>query len=127
MWSSHPTEGSGFGVAFYGDKGTLIIDDRRWRIEDGPGSGAENAKKPRADGQALHVQNFLDCVKGRNTPNAEIEIGHLSTRLCHLGNIAFRLGRKLAFDAQHEAFHDAEANKLLSREYGSRFEMPSQV
>ena len=83
--------------------------------------------KPSRDGQARHVQNFLDCVKSRSNPNADIEIGHLSTRLCHLGNIAFRLGKKLTFDASNETFHDPEANALLSREYSSRFEMPSQV
>jgi predicted dehydrogenase len=127
MWSPHPTEGSGFGVAFYGDKGTLIIDDRRWRIEDGPVATGKSREKGGPDGQALHVQNFLDCVRSRNTPNADIEVGHLSTRLCHLGNIAFRLGRKLRFDPVREAFDDAEANKMLSREYSSRFEMPSQV
>jgi hypothetical protein len=67
-------------------------------------------------------------MKSRGTPTAEIEVGHLSTRLCHLGNIAHRLGRKLTFDAASESFPDEpEANKLLTREYSDRFEMPSQV
>ena len=79
------------------------------------------------DGQRLHVRNFLECVKNRNKPNADIEIGHLSTRLCHLGNIAFRAGKKLTFDAARESFHDAEVNALLTREYSNRFAMPSQV
>jgi predicted dehydrogenase len=123
MWSKHPAEGTGFGVAFYGDKGTLIIGERSWRIEDGDGSRG----KPGPDGQQLHVKNFLDCVKSRNKPNADIEIGHLSTRLCHLGNIAFRTGKKLTFDPVHESFPDPDANALLSRQYGSRFAMPAQV
>jgi predicted dehydrogenase len=123
MWSKHPTERSGFGVAFYGDKGTLVIDDHGWRIEDGDRSESKAA----GDGQALHVQNFLDCVKTREKPNADIETGHLSTRLCHVGNIAYRTGKKLTFDAAKEAFHDAAADSLLAREYSSRFEMPSQV
>ncbi len=123
MWSKHPAEGTGFGVAFYGEKGTLIIGERNWRIEDGDGSRS----KPGPDGQVLHVRNFLDCVKSRNKPNADIEIGHLSTRLCHLGNIAFRTGKTLTFDAARESFRDDAANALLSREYGSRFSMPAQV
>jgi predicted dehydrogenase len=123
MWSKHPTEKSGFGVAFYGDKGTMIIDDHGWRIEDGDGSQAKRT----AEGQAEHVQNFLDCVKSREKPNADIEIGHSSTRLCHLGNIAFRTGKKLVFDALTESFHEPAADALLAREYGSRFAMPSQV
>ena len=41
MWSNHGTEGSGFGIAFYGDKGTLIIDDKGWRVEQGDGSDGQ--------------------------------------------------------------------------------------
>jgi predicted dehydrogenase len=125
MWSTHPTEGAGFGIAFYGDKGTLIIDEKRWRIDDG--SAPAPAKARGGDGQDRHVQNFLDCVKSRALPNADIETGHLSTRLCHLGNIAHRLGRKLTFDAGREAFHDREVNQLLAREYDPRFAMPDRL
>ncbi|HZW32829.1 MAG TPA: Gfo/Idh/MocA family oxidoreductase [Isosphaeraceae bacterium] len=125
MWSKHPEEGLGFGIAFYGDKGTLIVGDKGWHIEEGDGSHSQGPRSH--DGQARHVRNFLDCVKSRERPVADIEIGHLSTRLCHLGNIAFRVGKKLTFDATREAFHDPQANALLSREYSRRFEMPSQV
>jgi predicted dehydrogenase len=123
IWSNHPQEGSLFGIAFYGNKGTLIINEKGWRIEDIAGARSQ----PSPDGQALHVQNFLDCVKSRQKPNADIEIGHLSTRLCHLGNIAYRTGKKLAFDAAREAFHDDQASALLTREYSQRFEMPSHI
>jgi predicted dehydrogenase len=123
MWSRHGIEGSRVGVAFDGDKGTLILDERGWRIEQGKEARGNRTN----DGQAKHVQNFVDCVKSREKPNADIEIGHLSTRLCHLGNIAFRTGKKLTFDAGKEMFHDAAADALLAREYSSRFEMPSQV
>ncbi|HEV3120345.1 MAG TPA: Gfo/Idh/MocA family oxidoreductase [Isosphaeraceae bacterium] len=124
MWTTHGLEGAGFGNAFYGDKGTVIVDDKGWRVVDGEPAGS----KKKNDNQGAHFKNFLECVRSRKSPNAEIEIGHLSTRLCHLGNIAHRVGRKLSFDAASESFHnDPEANKLLSREYGSRFEMPSQV
>jgi predicted dehydrogenase len=123
MWSTHGLEGSGFGIAFYGDKGTVILDENKWRLADGGSEGGTQT-----GGQSAHVKNFLECIKSRNAPNADIEIGHLSTRLCHLANIAHRTGRKLAFDAATETFPgDAEANKLLGREYSSRFEMPSQI
>ena len=123
IWSNHGTEGELFGIAFYGEKGTLIIGEKGWRVEQGDGAHG----KASADGQARHVQNFLDCVKSRQKPDADIETGHLSTRLCHLGNIAFRTGKKLTFDAEHESFHDSQADSLLSREYSKRFEMPSHV
>jgi len=123
-WSNHSAaEVSSFGIAFYGDKGTLVVNEKGWQIEDGDAPRGHLGP----DGQALHVRNFLDCVKSREKPNADIEIGHLSTRLCHLGNIAFRVGKKLTFDPVREAFHDAEANALLARSYSNRFEMPSHV
>ena len=129
MWSKHGTEGHGFGIAFYGDKGTLIVDEKGWQVEDPDGGKPAKPLGGKAtNGVAAHVQNFLDCVRSRNRPNADIETGHLSTRLCHLGNIAHRVGRKLSFDGPREAFKDApDADKLLSRDYSSRFEMPSQV
>jgi predicted dehydrogenase len=123
LWVRHNMEGANFGTAFYGDKGVLVIDDHGWRVLDG-----EKAGGPYTNEQNSHVRNFLDCVKSRKTPNADIEVGHLSTRLCHMGNISQRVGRKLNFDPATESFlGDPQANKLLSREYSSRFEMPSQV
>jgi len=130
MWSKHPTEGSGFGIAWYGDKGTMVIGDKGWKIEDLDPKAPALAKSegPSKDGMTAHVQNFLDCIKSGQKPNADIEIGHLSTRLCHLGNIAHRTGRKLTFDPASETFPgDPAANALLSREYSSRFAMPAQV
>jgi predicted dehydrogenase len=129
MWSKHGTEGHGFGIAFYGDKGTLIVDEGGWNVEDPDGGKPEKHVGGKAtNGFSAHVENFLDCVHSRQKPNADIEIGHLSTRLCHLGNIAHRVGRKLTFDPAREAFKDApDADKLLAREYSTRFEMPSQV
>ena len=58
-------KGSGFGIAFYGDKGTLIIDDKGWRVEDGEPQGRRQAHR---GGRPPHVQNFLDCVKSREKP-----------------------------------------------------------
>ncbi len=123
LYDKHPMEGLGFGIAFYGDKGVLTIDEKGWKVQDGAEAGGKAT-----EGLSAHLANFVDCVKTRNAPNAEIEIGHLSTRLCHLGNIAHKVGRKLTFDAATESFPgDVQANALLSREYSSRFEMPSAV
>ncbi len=65
-----------------------------------------------------HVRNFLDCVKSRQRPNADVEEGHLSAVMCHLGNLSTRLGRSLTWDAAHERVtNDDEANKLLTMSY----------
>jgi len=64
-----------------------------------------------------HMGNFFECVNSRKAPVADCEIGHRSASLCHLGVIAIRLGRKLAWDPQAEAFKDdAEATGMLARE-----------
>jgi len=63
-----------------------------------------------------HVRNFLNCVRTRQDPIAPVEIGHRTASLCHLGNIAIRLMRKLKWDPDKEQFiGDDEANAMLSR------------
>lgn len=126
MWSKQGLGNDSFGVAFHGEKGSLLIDGKGWRVIDGDEKPAASGKAN--DGQSLHIANFLGCVKSRETPNAEIEIGHLSTRLCHLGNIAYRLGVKLSFDPTAETCpKHPQAAALLGREYNPKFEMPLHV
>jgi predicted dehydrogenase len=63
-----------------------------------------------------HQQNFLDCVKTRARTVAPIDVAVRSDALCHLSDIAMRLGRKLKWDPDKEEFiGDAEANRMLSR------------
>ncbi|MGA2033683.1 MAG: Gfo/Idh/MocA family oxidoreductase [Thermoguttaceae bacterium] len=63
-----------------------------------------------------HVRNFLACVRARKDPLAAAEVGHRSTSICHLGNIAMRLKRKLRWDPVKEEFPgDDEANRMLDR------------
>lgn len=63
-----------------------------------------------------HVRNFLDAVKSRQDPIAPVEIGHRTASVCHLGNIAIRLMRKLQWDPEKEQFvGDDEANQMLAR------------
>ena len=63
-----------------------------------------------------HVRNFLDAIKSRQDPIEPVEIGHRTASICHLGNIAMRLGRKLVWDPAAERFpSDAEANAMLTR------------
>jgi hypothetical protein len=73
----------------------------------------------------LHVQNLCDAIRGSAKLNADALVGHLSTSLCHLGNIATRLGRSLKFDPQAEkVLDDEEANALLGREYREHWGTP---
>lgn len=72
-----------------------------------------------------HVQNWLDCIRTRERPNADVEIGHRSATVCHLCNITRQLGRRLKWDPQREIFpEDAEANELLDRPRRKGWELP---
>src|SRR3712207_3457123 len=65
-----------------------------------------------------HPANFIDCIRTGARPNADIEIGHLSSSLSHLGNIATRVGRVIHFDPRAEkVVGDDEANELVRRRY----------
>jgi predicted dehydrogenase len=78
-----------------------------------------------------HFVNFLECVRSRKREDllADVSEGHLSTSMMHLGNIAYRTGRKLTFDGQSERFvGDDEANNYLTRqEYRKPFLLPEEV
>jgi seryl-tRNA synthetase len=83
-----------------------------------------------ADAVYLHFKNWIDSIRARNWKNltAEILDGHISTSLCHLGNIACRLGRSLEFDPAKEKFvKDPEADKMLTRNYRAPYLLPEKV
>ncbi len=119
IWSPYVQEGHENGNAFYGTKGMMVLGKGGgWQLF-GPKNELREKMSGRPDGPAHH-RSFLECIKGNKSgsANADIHEGHLSATLCHLGNIATRLGRTLAFDPESEQFpHDAEANRLVRREY----------
>jgi predicted dehydrogenase len=117
IWAKTGDWGEPWGIAVYGEKGTLLFDRHGWHVVD----GVTATDKP-SEIEKPHLRNFIDCVKSRKRPNADIEEGHKSTRLCHLGNIAYRLGRALRFDARTETISgDPEANRMLGRTYRKPF------
>jgi predicted dehydrogenase len=72
-----------------------------------------------------HMQNFFDCIRSRELPVADVETGHRSASICHLGAIALRTGRKLTWDPAHEKFTGEgarENNKWLVREMRKPFD-----
>lgn len=125
IWSPYFQEGFENGVAWYGTEGMLvlgkagkyqIIGPRNKLIEESSGGGPD---------LAAHHQDFLTCIRSGEKPHADIEINHLSTTLCHLGNIATRIGRVIHFDPITESISDdAEAGALLKREYRDHWARP---
>jgi predicted dehydrogenase len=79
-------------------------------IEDKSGNANDQLRR--------HVRDFLDCVKSRRTPNADLESGHRVATVCHLANISLRLKRGLRWDSVREdVIGDAEASRMLARPY----------
>jgi predicted dehydrogenase len=76
-----------------------------------------------------HETNFLECLKSRQRPNADIETLYNATVMIHLANIAHRVGnRKLRFDPAAQRFVDCpEANELLKRVYRPEYQVPEQI
>jgi predicted dehydrogenase len=105
------------GVRFEGTDGWVFIHVHGAKLE----ASSPDLLKLKADdfkvklGRARsHIRNFLDSVRSREQPFAAAEIGHRTASVCHLNNIAMRLGRKLVWDPARERFEDAEANKLIT-------------
>jgi predicted dehydrogenase len=125
----NPIYGATEGIGFHGVDATLIVDHRGWRVYPKGGGIAVEEKVPGAsgsgEGDGSHERNFMDCIKSRKRPNADIEIGRLSTTICHLGNISCRLGRDVRFDPKTETFgNDKAANAYLKKEYRKPYELP---
>lgn len=133
-----PGKGPMGGAVFICEKGKLEIN--RNKFTSNPPEIAQELLKQLdiveeerkwSDNLALwqarwHMQNWLDCIKSRETPVADVEIGHRSVTVCHLANITRELGRALRWDPAKESFvNDSDANQLLMRERRKEFELPS--
>ncbi len=115
------------GDIFYGTEGVLAITSyTTWQTYLGP----KLEKGPGGTGGGDHFDNFLKAVRSRDARSlhGDIEEGHLSSAYCHLGNIAYRLGRKLHINPSTESFvHDSEADAMLTRPYRDGFRVPATV
>jgi predicted dehydrogenase len=99
------------GIRFEGTEGWVFVN--RGVLEAHPKSLLKGVRRGSYDS---HIRNFLNCVKLRKDPIAPVEVGHRSSTLCHLGNIAMLLGRMLRWDPHKEQFvDDAAANRMTTR------------
>ena len=122
------------GVAFHGNNGVLVVDRGGWEVlpETETKSGKQTYRmigqpRRRASGDMHqdHVKNFLECMDSRKRPRSDVEIGHNSMIACHLANIAFRVSRRVQWDAANERIvNDAEAQKLVMKPYRAPWTLP---
>lgn len=119
--------GTTWGGIFLGERGKITIDRGIFRTQP-----RELAEIPPKDNHYEagneHLKNWIDCIKSRQSPRSEIEAAHRSTTVCHLGNIARWLGRRLHWDPEREIFPgDHEANALLERRQRAPYCLPDTV
>lgn len=124
--SGNPAMKSGF-AELRGTLGTLYVNDFNYEVvpekggqfqDSGPRMEAATGKSDEGDHTVQHIRNFLDCVKNRAVPNADVEIGHRSTTFSLLANMSLATRARLDWDAKVERVTNVEsANELLHYEY----------
>jgi len=120
--------GEGFrgGTTFEGDRGTIFVT--RGKLEATPAALLGEPlgdKDVRLSVSRNHQANWLECIKSRALPICDVEIGHRSATVCHLGNLAIRTGRKLAWDPKKEQIiGDAEQAKMVGYAYRAPWRLP---
>ena len=126
IWTPNPLEGEQEGAAVYGENGCVVIGNRSWRAI---GTGG----KPMTQGTAsdndqhdpAHKRNFLEAIRRGQRLSCDIGAGHVASSYTHLGNIAWRVDRKLKWDSSTSTFAgDGEANALLGRTYRAPWVLP---
>jgi predicted dehydrogenase len=129
----HMTHPTGFyaGGYFYGEGGQMKISRNGFTafpqkiVTDPPDPATATVWEGKGIVAKPHLQNWLDCIKTRNEPNAPVEVGHRSITICHLAGIARELGRNLRWDPDHETFpDDEEARSLIDRPRRTGWELP---
>jgi predicted dehydrogenase len=123
--------GRNHGIAFIGNKGTLVLDRGGWEVipeveheswqmlKDQPKIEAVPLQPSENLGLARHADNFINAVRTRDSSvlSAPMEVGYHAARVCHMGNVAFKLGDKVIWDQDKGAFMQPEANELSRVEY----------
>jgi predicted dehydrogenase len=121
------------GARFIGEKGKIDIWRNAFKLDAGdltvelpPQEEIDKWQNSRARWQArYHMETWLECIRTRQKPNADVEIGHRSVSLCHLANITRTLQRRLRWDPKTEKFAgNAEANRMVHRERRKGWELP---
>lgn len=114
------------GGVFIGEKGSIRVDRGFYKVEPEELGADPTSTEIKLEVSHNHQQNFIDCVRSRNKPIADVEIGHRSTTICHFVNIARWTHRKLQWDPVKEEFiGDKDANTYLDRPRRTPWELPA--
>lgn len=127
--NGHLIENRGRGAVVYGEKGSLVVDRNGYEFYDRDNVSIKKASSSEVnatmdvtgsegDLTAGHIANFVEAVLSGEKPRSPIKDGHISVLLCHLGNIAQKMGRSLEIDPRNgRIVSDGEAMKMWGRDY----------
>lgn len=119
------------GVAFIGNNGTLVVDRSGWEVIPEEENGEKLLVVPPGgtrDGSDLnrHTINFSEALRTGADLNADIEVGHKAAVVAHMGNVAYKTGRKVNWDQSSRSFvNDDEANALITPSYRNPWTLPA--
>ncbi len=129
--------GRDHGIAFIGNNGTLVLNRGGWEVIPendrphwsenlGPKMEAIPLQSNTGSGLDLHTTNFLSAVKTRDTKmlNAPITVGYNTALVCHMGNVAYKTGERIHWDAESKKFDNEKSNQLLVPQYHNGWELP---
>lgn len=130
--SRGPFGGHDHGVAFIGETGTLVVDRSKWWVspemsDDRPLTREIPVTPVKDNGLDRHTADFIACIKDRaRTPACPIESAANTAIVCQMGNIAYKTGRKVNWDAKAGRFKgDVQANALMRPKYRAPYKLPA--
>ena len=131
--TGYKVEGKGRGASIHGTEGTIVVDRSGYMLYDKDNKLVKDMMGSEVDGLNTtssgdstpdHIQNFLDSIREDTPLNSNLDDGHKSVLLCHLGNISQKMGRALSIDSKNgRILNDPEAMKMWGREYEFGWEM----
>ncbi|RAJ08379.1 putative dehydrogenase [Chitinophaga skermanii] len=115
------------GIAFIGNNGTLVMDRNGWEVIPEGDKMQAVALQPKVDdGLFLHTKNFIEVIKSKRLEDlhAPIQTGALVAVNAQMGNIAYKTGKKIYWDADKDRFTDKASNKFLKATYHNGYKLP---
>jgi hypothetical protein len=124
---SNGNYGRDHGMAYIGNNGTLVLDRGGWEvIPDEKRMDPLPFQPNLGSGLDAHTINFVEAVKSRNFDKLSCPIqagAHVAT-VCQMGNISYRTGQIVHWDAGKRNFRESDANKFLAAKYHNQYSMP---
>jgi predicted dehydrogenase len=124
MFNENSLFGKSYGTIFYGDKGTLFVDRAGYTVWPEKGSSLSEVTVQNSNNHGKdHWANFISCIRTRQKPVSDIEIGHRSTSTALLGNVSLRSGLRVDWNGEKETAAEPQVKQYLERKYRKPWEL----